>query len=45
MVAAAVIKAAELKVPVEFLQGDAAVPPYAPASFDVVLARRALGNA
>lgn len=42
MVAAAVHKAAAAQVPAVFQQGDAALPPYAPASCDVVLARHVL---
>lgn len=42
MVAAAVAKADTAEVPVEFRQGDAASPPYAPASTDVVIARHVL---
>ncbi len=42
MVAAARAKAAAAGVPVEFRPGDAAEPPFAPASSDVVLARHVL---
>ncbi|KJK48991.1 SAM-dependent methyltransferase [Lentzea aerocolonigenes] len=42
MVAAATAKASAAGVAAEFVQGDAAEPPYAPASADVVLARHVL---
>jgi SAM-dependent methyltransferase len=42
MVAAATHKAASSGVPIVIEQGDAASPPYAPASCDVVLARHVL---
>ncbi len=42
MVVAARAKAAAAGVPAEFGQGDAAEPPYPPASCDVVLARHVL---
>jgi ubiquinone/menaquinone biosynthesis C-methylase UbiE len=42
MVAAATTKAGAAGVVAEFVQGDAAEPPYAPASADVVLARHVL---
>lgn len=42
MVSAATAKAHAAGVAAEFVQGDAAAPPYAPASADVVLARHVL---
>jgi SAM-dependent methyltransferase len=42
MVAAARAKAAAADVPIDFQAGDAAEPPFAPASGDVVLARHVL---
>jgi SAM-dependent methyltransferase len=42
MIALAAAKAAALAAPAEFQQGDAADPPYPPASCDVVLARHVL---
>ena len=42
MVAAATAKAAQASVTVTFMQGDAAAPPYEPASCDVVLCRHVL---
>lgn len=42
MVDAATAKARKASVKAEFVQGDAAEPPYAPASADVVLARHVL---
>ena len=42
MVSAATTKAEAAGVPAEFVRGDAARPPYAPASCDVVLARHVL---
>jgi SAM-dependent methyltransferase len=42
MVAAARAKAEQAGVDTEFVQGDAAAPPYAPGSVDVVLARHVL---
>jgi SAM-dependent methyltransferase len=42
MVAAARAKAAETGVTARFQQGDAAVPPWEPSSFDVVFARHVL---
>ncbi len=42
MVSAATAKARAAGVAAEFVQGDAAEPPYAPASADVVLARHVL---
>jgi SAM-dependent methyltransferase len=42
MVATATNKAAAMALPVVFEQGDAAQPPYAPASCDVIVARHVL---
>ncbi len=42
MVAAARAKAAKAGVPAQLQQGDAAVPPWEPSSFDVVFARHVL---
>jgi ubiquinone/menaquinone biosynthesis C-methylase UbiE len=42
MVAAARAKAASAGVTAEFVVGDAAAPPWAPGSFDVVLTRHVL---
>jgi ubiquinone/menaquinone biosynthesis C-methylase UbiE len=42
MVAAARAKAEQAGVDIEFVDGDAAAPPYAPGSVDVVLARHVL---
>lgn len=42
MIRVARSKAQEAGVSIDFGQGDAAVPPFAPASFDVVLARHVL---
>lgn len=42
MIAAAAEKAKRAAVPADFRQGDAADPPYAPGSCDVVLARHVL---
>jgi SAM-dependent methyltransferase len=42
MVAAARGKAAAAGVPAEFVVGDAATPPWAPGTFDVVLSRHVL---
>ncbi|MFI6101897.1 class I SAM-dependent methyltransferase [Lentzea sp. NPDC051213] len=42
MIAAAAAKARASGVSAEFVQGDAAQPPFEPASFDVVLARHVL---
>jgi len=42
MIAAAVGKAADRRVAARFVVGDAAAPPWTPASFDVVLGRHVL---